>query len=143
MDAWVKEGIVEYLGAVDDVRPTYANVNCIVLPSYYREGVPRALLEAASMGIPVITTNTPGCRDAVDDAITGFLCRPRDARDLALKMQAMLSLGQAERFRMGRAGREKMLKQFDERLVISKYLNVIAQLLPTAQHTHHDVGSTT
>jgi len=132
LSQWMQEGVVEYLGAVDDVRPVYGSADCVVLPSYYREGVPRALLEAASMEIPVITTNTAGCRDAVDDRITGLLCRPRDARDLANAMAAMISLSPADRREMGRAGREKMLRTFDERFVLLKYLNAIDQLMQQA-----------
>ena len=125
IEKWGNEGVVEYLGAVDDVREIYADVDCMVLPSYYREGVPRTLLEAASMGIPVITTNAVGCRDAVDDGLTGFLCRPRDATDLANKMRKILALPSEERRRMGQAGRAKMLREFDERIVIGKYLEAI------------------
>ena len=64
--------------------------DCVVLPSYYREGVPRSLLEAASMGKPVITTNSVGCRDTVEDGVTGWLVRPRDVGDLALKITAVI-----------------------------------------------------
>jgi glycosyltransferase involved in cell wall biosynthesis len=105
----------------------YAEVDCIVLPSY-REGVPRTLLEAASMELPVITTDAVGCRDAVEDGITGFMCRQKDAKDLADKMRQMLLLPADERLAMGHAGREKMLREFDERIVISHYLEAIRKI---------------
>jgi glycosyltransferase involved in cell wall biosynthesis len=124
---WVAEGIVSYLGATDDMASAYAEADCIVLPSY-REGVPRTLLEAASMGLPVITTDAVGCRDAVEDGITGFLCQPRDAQDLADKMRQMLRLSADARSAMGYAGREKMLREFDERIVISNYLEAIRKI---------------
>jgi glycosyltransferase involved in cell wall biosynthesis len=80
IDQWHAEGIVRYLGVTDDIAQHYANADCFVLPSIYREGVPRSLLEAASMALPIITTDTPGCRDAVDNGLTGLLCRARTAR---------------------------------------------------------------
>ena len=133
IEEWRKEGVVEYLGAVDDVRGVYAEADCVVLPSYYREGVPRTLLEAASMGLPIITTNVVGCRDAVEDGVTGFLCRPKDAMDLADKMRRMLSLPSMERRRMGQVGREKMIREFDERIVIAKYLQAIKDIVPSVR----------
>jgi len=124
VESWAKEGSVEYVGAVDDIQPIYADADCVVLPSY-REGVPRTLLEAASMGLPIVTTNAPGCRDTVEDGITGFLCRSRDADDLVNKLQRVLTLTHDERIRMGSAGRQKMILEFDERRVIGAYLRVV------------------
>ena len=110
------------------MRSEITTADCIVLPSYYREGVPRSLLEAAAMGRPIITTDAVGCREVVDDGVNGFLCRVRDAEDLAKKMQWMLTLSQEERSEMGRRGREKIEREFDERLVIDRYLEVISTL---------------
>jgi glycosyltransferase involved in cell wall biosynthesis len=125
VDAWVAEGLIEYLGKTDDVRPFLAAADCVVLPSFYREGVPRSLLEAAAMGRFVITTNAPGCRDTVNDGVTGLLCEPRDAVYLADKMLRFLALDQASRTAMGRAGRRKMEREFDEKIVINRYLAAI------------------
>ena len=129
MDAWVGQGTIEYLGETGDVRPHVHAATCVVLPSYYREGVPRSLMEAAAMGKPIITTDSVGCREVVDDGITGFLCRPRDAKDLADKMEAMVRLPESERLKMGAKGRAKMERQFDEKLVIRRYLEVIDEVL--------------
>lgn len=129
MDAWVSEGIVQYLGVSDDVRAQLARADCVVLPSYYREGVPRTLLEAAAMGRPIVTTDSPGCRDAVEDGVTGFLCKPHDATDLAEKMLRVVALTPAQRSEMGRRARAKMEKEFDERFVIQKYLDTIQAIL--------------
>lgn len=118
---WVDSGIVEYAGAVHDVRPQLAEADCVVLPSVYREGVPRSLLEAAAMAKPVITTDSVGCRDAVDDEVTGFLCRPRDPANVAKQMLRLLALPSAARRRMGEAGRMKMEREFSEALVIKAY----------------------
>lgn len=130
---WKSEGVITYLGAAEDVRTFYETTDCVVLPSYYREGVPRTLLEAAAMGVPIITTNTIGCRDAVEDGITGFICKPRDSDDLAQKMEKMIFLSPEQRGAMGKAGRAKMEREFDERIVINQYLTAIEQLSNTNQ----------
>lgn len=128
IDEWEEEGVIQYLGAVEDVRSTIAHADCVVLPSYYREGTPRSLLEAASMAKPIITTDTAGCRDVVINGETGFLCRPRDADDLAIKMEGMLSLSSDQRIVMGLKGRKKMIEQYNEQIVINKYLEVLDKL---------------
>jgi glycosyltransferase involved in cell wall biosynthesis len=129
MEAWVAEGAVNYLGETVDVRPYIAAADCIVLPSYYREGVPRSLLEAAAIGRPIVTTNAVGCRDVVDDRVNGFLCRPRDAADLAEKLERMITLSPEARAEMGHRGRVKMEREFDERIVIDRYLAIIGEIL--------------
>lgn len=118
--AWVDEGTIEYLGSASDVRAHIAEADCVVLPSY-REGTPRSLLEGAAMGRAIITTNAPGCREVVDDGISGFLCRPRDAADLAEKMLQFVRLSREEKSRFGDAGRRKMENQFDEQFVTEAY----------------------
>lgn len=122
--SWVEEGVVEYLGTTNDVVPVIREADCVVLPSY-REGVPRTLLEAASMAKPVIATDAPGCRDTVDDGLTGFLCRPKDSTDLTDKMLRMIHLSAEERAEMGHRGRLKMEREFDEQTVIDRYLEVL------------------
>ncbi|MDM1545271.1 glycosyltransferase family 4 protein [Ignatzschineria indica] len=129
MDIWVKDGYVNYLGSSDDVRVEIAQADCIVLPSFYREGTPRILLESASMEKPIITTNNVGCKDVVDDGINGFLCAVKNSKDLALKMEKMLNLSTDQRNAMGKAGREKMVKEFDEKIVIDKYLEAVRDIL--------------
>ena len=125
MDDWVDEGIVNYLGESDDVRSQITAATCIVLPSY-REGTPRSLLEAAAMGRPIITTDAVGCREVVDDGVNGYLCKVRDAADLAEKMERMLTLSHDQRAEMGKRGRAKMKAEFDEKIVIKKYLEAIS-----------------
>ncbi len=128
LQAWVDEGSVEYLGETDDVRPFLQAADCVVLPSY-REGVPRSLLEAAAMARPVITTDAVGCRQTVDDGVTGLLCQPRDASDLADRMLQMIERGPDGRQQMGLAGRTKMEREFDERAVIDAYHEKVALAL--------------
>ncbi|MBT7470123.1 MAG: glycosyltransferase family 4 protein, partial [Candidatus Cloacimonetes bacterium] len=111
MNKWINEGVVEYLGAKDDVRDYIANSDCVVLPSYYREGVPKSLLESASMARPIITTDSIGCREVVDINVNGFLCKPRSVDDLVDKMKKMILLSSLEREEMGKNGRKKMINE--------------------------------
>ena len=125
LERWRSEDGIEYLGVAADVRPILAKADCVVLPSYYREGVPRALLEAAAMGKPVITTDAVGCREAVDDGQSGLLCTPRSAESLAGAMASILQLGPDERRRMGAAGRSKMERQFGEQVIHEAYASAL------------------
>jgi glycosyltransferase involved in cell wall biosynthesis len=129
MKEWTDQGYVKYIGVSDDVREHIASAGCIVLPSY-REGTPRTLLEAAAMGKPIVTTNVVGCKEVVDHGINGFLCEVKNAEDLALKMKEMLFLSEEQRKLMGQNGRIKMEKEFDEKIVIQKYLKAIDLALP-------------
>ncbi len=124
MNRWVKLGFVKYLGSSDDVREHISNANCIVLPSY-REGTPRSLLEAAAMAKPIITTNAVGCKEVVVDGENGMLCEVKNSIDLASKMKDMLLLSEDQRKLMGQKGRLKMEKEYDENIVIQKYLQAI------------------
>ncbi len=124
MKEWTDQGFVKYLGVSDDVREHITSADCIVLPSY-REGTPRTLLEAAAMGKPIITTNVVGCKEVVEHGVNGFLCEVKNAQDLALKMKEMLLLSENQRRLMGESGRLKMEKEFDENIVIRKYLQAI------------------
>lgn len=129
VDRWVREGIIDYLGTADDVRPFIAGADCVVLPSY-REGTPRTLLEAAAMAKPIIATDVPGCREVVDHGRNGLLCQVKDAGDLARRMIEMIDMPPNERCAMGAAGRTKMENEFDERLVVDTYLQTLAGFLP-------------
>jgi glycosyltransferase involved in cell wall biosynthesis len=126
--AWVAEGLVEYLGAADDVRPHFRAADCIVLPSY-REGLPRVLLEGAALGKPLIATDVPGCRDVIEEGVNGFLCAVRNPASLAQAMLNMLALPEERRREMGAAGRRLVEERFDERLVIDAYLQAIDEAL--------------
>jgi glycosyltransferase involved in cell wall biosynthesis len=121
--AWEGEGVIEYLGQTDDVRPFIAAADAVVLPSY-REGVPRTLLEGAAMARPVITTDEPGCRDAVIDGVSGFLCKSHDATDLECQIRRFLALSATRRHEQGLAGRSLVERQFDERFVLARYTQV-------------------
>lgn len=127
VESWVADGDVEYLGAVDDVRPAIASSTAVVLPSY-REGLPRSLLEAGAMARPLIATDVPGCRDVVEHGVNGYLCAARDPQSLAGAMRWMAELPQAERLVMGETARRKVQDEFGEERVIRTYLEVLEGL---------------
>lgn len=120
VDGWVQDGIVDYLGATDDVRPFIADASCVVLPSY-REGAPRTLIEAAAMARPLIATDVPGCRDVVQDGQTGFLCTVQDANSLAQAMIRFADLSHPARAKLGAAGRRKVETEYDVLIIIREY----------------------
>lgn len=124
---WVNAGTLEYLGTTDDVRTYIQQAHCVVLPSY-REGTPRTLLEAAAMARPLIATNVPGCRQVVEHEKNGLLCEAKNPQDLAAKMYAMATLPQHTLEQLGAHARKKAEKEFDESLVISKYLQTLNAL---------------
>lgn len=127
LQGYEQNGIISYLGETEDIRTFIANSDVVVLPSY-REGMPRTLLEAAAMAKPVIGTDVPGCRDAVDDGMNGYLCEVKNSNDLADKIEKMINLSDAERIAMGLAGRKKMENEFDEKIVLEVYLNELESL---------------
>ncbi len=125
---WIVEGIIDYEGEKKDIRNFIARADCIVLPSY-REGTSNILLEAASMEKPIVTTNTTGCKETVEDGVTGYLCKIKDSKDLANKMEKMYLLSNEERTLMGKKGRQKMIRQFDKKIVVNIYLDSIEEVL--------------
>ncbi|WP_434715460.1 glycosyltransferase family 4 protein [Paraburkholderia sp. A3RO-2L] len=125
--AWEREGVVEYLGETADVRPYIADADCVVLPSY-REGVPRTLMEASAMGRPIVATDVPGCREVVTDGENGLLCPARDAASLAGALSRMLDMTPSARAAMAERGRKKIAKEFDERVVVQRYRELIREL---------------
>lgn len=127
IDNWISKGAVEYLGTTNDVRSFIEKADCIVLPSY-REGAPRTLLEAASSAKPIIATDVPGCHHVVEDHHNGLLCKIKSADDLADKMKTMSHFDDATLKKFGENGRKKIEIQFDEKLVINKYLTELETL---------------
>lgn len=122
---WERSHGIIYLGTAPDVREHIAAAHCVVLPSY-REGTPRILLEAASMARPVITTDVPGCRAAVEHLSTGFLCKPRDADSLATVCFEFLALTPNNQMAMGRLGRRKMELEFCHSYVVRSYREALS-----------------
>lgn len=131
LDSWIAEGVIDYLGSTDEVRPHIAEASVIVLPSY-REGLPRTLLEGAAMGRPLIATDVPGCRELVEQGVNGLLCEVRDARSLAGAMRAMIGKTSEERSNMGLASRRLVEERFAEQRVVQAYLNALKAVAPQA-----------
>lgn len=124
VEAWVAEGAIEYLGASEDVRPFLAAADCVVLPSY-REGLPRTLLEAAAMAIPLIAADVPGCREVVRDGVNGFLCAVRDAASLADAMDRMQALPAERRAAFAAASRSMAERDYGDAIVAERYLEAV------------------
>jgi glycosyltransferase involved in cell wall biosynthesis len=125
---WEAEGLIEYRGPVSDVKEAWRLADCVILPTYYREGVPKSLLEAMAMGKPVLATDIPGCRQCVIDGDNGLLCAPRDAEALARAMRALVAMDEEALRRMGRRGREIVEERFGEDRVIAEYLRAAGTL---------------
>lgn len=115
------EGDIRYYGPQSDVHKYYKNCHCVILPSWH-EGTSNVLLEGAATARPVIATRIPGCMETFEEGITGFGCEAKDAGSLAEAMRRFLKLTKAERAQMGRAGREKVARDYDRKIVIDAYL---------------------
>jgi glycosyltransferase involved in cell wall biosynthesis len=137
IEQWMQEGVITHLGHVDNMPALLSDVDIAVLPSY-REGAPRSLIEAAAAGLPIVSTDVPGCREIVEHEVNGLLVPVRQV-DPIVEAIRFLHQDPAERARMGQAGRNKVLRQFDQRLVFEAthavYLELIAR---TAQKSHQN-----
>lgn len=129
LSAWKEEGTVEFLGQRADMPALMAQANIVTLPSYYGEGVPKVLLEAAATGRAIVTTDMPGCREAVEDAVTGLLVEPRDAWSLADGLEKLLA-DPALRRVMGEKARTRIEEGFTVEKVNAKTMGVYRRLLP-------------
>ena len=124
VDRQVIQGHANDHGFKEDPRPYYEMADCIVMPSYH-EGMSNVVLEAAAMGRPVITTDIPGCREAVDDKESGLLVKPRDVDSLEEAMETMLKMSRKQREAMGVKGREKMKECFDKEKVVEETISIL------------------
>ena len=122
MEEYHEQGIVNYLGFRKDIDDWIEHCHCTVLASLGGEGVPNVLLESAATGRVCISSDINGSREVVDDGLTGFLFAPGDSAGLIEKLERFISMSRDEREAMGRRGREKMEKEFDREIVISKYI---------------------
>jgi len=121
MEDWVRDGNIKYLGVAKDVVPYLLDSSCVVLASYYHEGVPRSLMEASSMQIPIITTDWVGCHDVVTHGENGLLITPKDEEELIEAMRTMILTPQEDLQKMGVTGRKMMIRKYDITIVIAKY----------------------
>jgi glycosyltransferase involved in cell wall biosynthesis len=130
---WAADGTIEWLGHVDDMPALFRSVDAVVLPSY-REGLPKGLIEAAASGLPLVSTDVPGCRDVISDGVDGLLVPARDAAALAQAI-GRLHDDTGLRARLGAAARRKARARFDEQLIIRETLAVYRELMASARTT--------
>lgn len=123
------EGVIINHGKTFDVKSFIKNSHCTVFPSYYAEGMANVLLESAASARPVITTSCPGCGEAVDDNVTGFLVKEKNVDDLTEKLIKFIRLPHDEKKKMGLAGRAKMEKEFNRDIVVDSYVREINRIL--------------
>lgn len=129
VEEWAREGLVEWLGHVEDMAALLQTVHALALPSYYGEGVPRSLIEGAASGVPLVTTDMPGCREVVTHEREGLLVPSRDARALARAVARLDDDADLAR-ELGQAGRAKAVHEFDERIVLDRTLAAYQELVP-------------
>jgi len=129
LEEYQEQGIVIYHGMVDDISAFLSSIHCLIHPSSYPEGMSNVLLEAAASGRPVITTDRSGCKEVVDENFNGFvIAHPYDTTKLFNVTTSFLQLSHDEKRKMGLNGRNKMIKQFDRKIVLDSYLKEIEEL---------------
>lgn len=121
-------GIIQYHGMQNDVIKYQKISHCTIHPSYYPEGISNVLLESAACGRPIITTTKSGCKEVVDNEITGFIVKQKDSEDLIKKIEIFIGLKHKEKVEMGLKGRKKVEVEFDRNLVIGNYIKEIKKL---------------
>ena len=125
---WESKGLIEWLGYREDIPHLFSKSNIVTLPSYYGEGLPKVLLEAAACGRPIITTDHPGCRDAIDSGKTGLLIPPKDPISLADAICILLDES-SQRIKMGANGRKRAEEKFDVNKVVAEHILIYKNLL--------------
>lgn len=129
MEIEQEKGTIIYHGLVKNIVDYEALSSCVVLPTFHPEGISNVLLEAAACGRPVITTDRAGCRETVDDGVTGFLIKEKSCQDLIDKMEQFIKISNDDRMKMGLAAREKIEREFDRQIVVEEYLKIIRTLV--------------
>lgn len=123
-----KESVVIYHGQQTDVRPFIAQCHCLVHPSFYPEGLSNVCLESSAMGRPVITTDKSGCREVVDDGVTGFIVKQQDTIDLLEKVERFIGLPHKQKMDMGMQAHKKVEREFNRADVVKRYIETIDKL---------------
>lgn len=121
------QGIITYHGMVDNIQELLKEIDCVILPSYH-EGMSNVLLEASASGRVSIASNIPGCKEIIEDGVTGFLCKPKDEDSLFKAVEKYLTLNYEIRKKMGLASREKVSQYFDRQIVVNKYVERIEEI---------------
>lgn len=133
--AWHEKGILEFVGNSDRIPELIAQSDIVVYPSYYMEGIPRALLEALAMGKPIITTDHVGCRETVNPGVNGILVAKRNPLELANAIEELAKMPTSALEDMGRQSRALAVRRFDERLVVKSYVDALHDAIPIRRHT--------
>jgi glycosyltransferase involved in cell wall biosynthesis len=128
IEEWKKIDFISIMEMTDQIEKVLSKVNCVVLPSY-REGMPKILLEASAMGLPIITTDVPGCREIINNNVNGFICQPKNVSSLQIAMEKVISLDRVQLQALGRNGRNIIEKHFDEKVVIKSAHDVIKEII--------------
>jgi glycosyltransferase involved in cell wall biosynthesis len=118
---------IKWLDFQNDMRSVLERSHIMAFPSYYREGVPKSLIDACAVGRPIVTTNSVGCKDVVDDGVDGFLVPIKDSKALAEKLRILIE-DKDLRIKMGRAAREKAEREFNIEDVVKKHLDIYQSL---------------
>ncbi len=127
LSAYAEDGMVIYHGMVKDVKPIIEKASAVILPSYH-EGLANVLLEASAMGRPVIASNINGCKETFDEGVTGFGVKVNDSEDLINTVKKFINLPIEIKEAMGKRAREKVQNEFDRRIVVKKYVEVIESI---------------
>jgi glycosyltransferase involved in cell wall biosynthesis len=125
IERWQQEGIIEYLGVSDFIQKEISQAHIIVYPSYYREGIPKSLIESAAMSRPIITTNNVGCREVVKQGLNGFLIPIKDTNALIEACERFIQMSDEEKNKLGKASRQIAIEKFDEKKIIPVYIKLI------------------
>ena len=128
IDEWALKPNISILKPTDEMHAVLEKADCFVLPSY-REGMPRSILEACAMELPIICTNVPGCKEIVTDKLNGLLCKPKDSDSLLQAMSSMLRMTHSLRMEMGLKGRKRVEKNYSEDIVIQKAKEALEKAL--------------
>lgn len=123
VELWTQEGFIEYLGHVQNIHEVFIRSSIVCMPSYYREGVPKSLLEGSASGCAIVTCNTVGCRDAVRDGITGSLVKPRCLSELLAALEDLIS-NTNKRLEFGKSGVEYANQNFSDASVVNTHLKI-------------------
>ncbi|WHT48256.1 glycosyltransferase [Sporosarcina thermotolerans] len=124
-----EESIINYHGSQRDVKPFIKRSHCTIHPSTYGEGMSNVLLESASSGRPIITTDVSGCKETVEDGITGYVYKAGEMEDLVSKIELFIKLNNEERKKMGALGRSRVKNSFSRDIVVNAYVKEIDNLL--------------
>lgn len=128
LEHWKKIDCISILGFRDDMHTVLSEADIVAFPSYYGEGLPKVLIEAAACGCPIVTTNHPGCRDAIIDGETGFLVAAKDTSALIEALEKLIHSAQL-RDEFSKAARELAIREFDEKAVVDKHIEIYKEVL--------------